>query len=61
MALVKYYAKKEINKIKATLKDYERDAINYNLYLPDSPNEKMVDLEDELLGNDLGGINGTTT
>ncbi|ABV78741.1 Ankyrin repeat [Rickettsia bellii OSU 85-389] len=52
-------SKKEIDKIKAILKDYERDAIRYDSYLPDPPNEKMVDFEDELLGNNLGGVNGT--
>lgn len=58
----KVLSKKEIDKIKAILKDYERDAISDSSYLPDPPNE-MVDCEGELLGNnkigDLGGVNGT--
>ena len=58
----KVLSKKEIDKIKAILEDYERDAISDSSYLPDPPNE-MVDCEGELLGNnkigDLGGVNGT--
>lgn len=59
----KVLSKKEIDKIKVILKDYERDAIRYDSYLPDSPNGGVVDFEGELLGNnkidDLGGVNGT--